>query len=82
MVTTIIAIYGAVVATASTALGVWYFLRNGPHLQAEAYILPEADENGYAQDKDTLIVLRVWNSGRGEVTVDIPGVSILTAMIL
>lgn len=76
MITTIIAVYGAVVATASTVLGAWYFLRSGPRLQAEAYIFPEADENGHEQNEDTLILLRVWNSGRAEITVDVPDVSI------
>lgn len=57
MVTTIIAVYGAVVATASTLLGAWYFLRSGPRLLAEAYVFPEADENGHEQDEDTLILL-------------------------
>lgn len=76
MVTLIIATYGALVATASTVLGACYFLRSGPRLQAEAYIIPEAGEDGHEQDDETLIVLRVWNSGRAEITVDVDAISI------
>jgi hypothetical protein len=63
MVTTIIAIYGAVLSTVSALLGVWYFLRSGPRLQAEAHIFPPVD--------DCSIELRVWNTGRSEITVNI-----------
>lgn len=73
MVTTIIAIYGAVVSTASAALGAWYFLRSGPRLQAEAYLLPPADWKQL--DDDTLIVVRIWNAGRAEITVNIVDVT-------
>lgn len=66
MVTTIIAIYGAVVATVSTVLGAWYFLRSGPLLQAEANVDPAGE-----WDNDSCILLRVWNTGRAEVTIQI-----------
>ena len=67
MVTTIIAIYGAVLSTVSALLGAWYFLRSGPRLQAEAY-LPEWEG---LDNKEARIMLRVWNVGRGEITVNI-----------
>jgi hypothetical protein len=70
MVTTIIAIYGAVVATASTALGAWYFLYSGPRLQAEAIVYSEK-ENGGEWDDDSTILLNVWNTGRAEITMNI-----------
>lgn len=76
MVTTIIAVYGAVVATASTALGFWYFLYSGPRLQAEASVFPRADDRGYPTDDEWNIVLRVWNTGRAEVTVTITSIMI------
>lgn len=73
MVTTIIAVYGAVVATASTILGARYFARSGPSLQAEASVDPVAI--GEERDRDwndiEHILLQVWNAGRAEVTVDI-----------
>lgn len=69
MIITIIAIYGAVLSTVSALLGAWYFLRSGPRLQAEAYVWPPA---GWEElDDDTLIMLRVWNAGRAEITVNI-----------
>jgi hypothetical protein len=73
MVTTIIAIYGAVVATVSTLLGVWYFARSGPSLQAEASVDPVAIGEEIDRDWDNIecILLQVWNAGRAEVTVDI-----------
>ena len=45
MATTIIAIYGAVLATLSTLLGAWYFLHSGPRLQAEAIAFYPRDEH-------------------------------------
>jgi hypothetical protein len=66
MVTTIIAIYGAVLATVSTVLGAWYFLRSGPILQADANVELEEGWND-----DSFILLRVWNNGRAEITVRI-----------
>lgn len=78
MVTTIIAIYGAVVATVSTLLGVWYFLRSGPSLQAEANVDESVEENGGKWDEDSEVVLRVWNAGRAEVTVSVMALVIKT----
>ncbi len=71
MVTTIIAIYGAVVATVSTLLGAWYFARSGPGFQAEASVdsVGIGEENKW--DDTRCIVLRVWNAGRADVTVRI-----------
>jgi hypothetical protein len=66
VVTTIIAIYGAVLSTVSALLGAWYFLRSGPRLQAEAYVLAWGK-----LDADALLVLRIWNAGRAEITVNI-----------
>jgi len=74
--TTAIAIYGAVLATTSTLLGVWYFLYSGPRLQAEANVLPAADADGHPIDDDWSIVFRVWNTGRAEVTVNITSILI------
>lgn len=76
MVTTIIAIYGAVVATVSTLLGAWYFLYNGPRLQAEANVYPPVEENDDELDDEWFISLRVWNTGRAEVTVNITSIMI------
>jgi len=45
MATTIIAIYGAVLATLSTLLGAWYYLHSGPRLQAEAIAFYPLDED-------------------------------------
>ena len=53
MLTTIIAIYGAVVATVSTLLGAWYFTRSGPSLQANANV----DSLGIGQKDE-------WNDDR------------------
>ncbi len=67
MLTTIIAIYGAVVATVSTLLGAWYFTRSGPSLQANANV----DSLGIGQkdewNDDRCIILRIWNAGHAEV---------------
>jgi hypothetical protein len=73
MVTTIIAVYGAVVATVSTVLGAWYFARSGPSLQAQASVGPEAigKETNREWNEIEYILLQVWNAGRAEVTVDI-----------
>jgi len=76
MVTTVIAVYGAVVATASTVLGVWYFLYSGPRLQAEANVYPPTDEDGYLANDEWRIVFRVWNTGRAEITVNITSIAI------
>jgi hypothetical protein len=70
MATTIIAIYGAVLATLSTLLGAWYYLHSGPRLQAEAiarYPLDEDDDDWPVDE--SFIVLHVWNTGRTEITV-------------
>jgi hypothetical protein len=76
MLTTIIAIYGAVVATVSTLLGAWYFTRSGPSLQANANV----DSLGIGQkdewNDDRCIILRIWNAGRAEVTVQITALMI------
>jgi hypothetical protein len=73
MFTTIIAIYGAVVATVSTLLGLWYFARSGPKLQAEATVDPVAigEDINRPWDDIEYILLRVWNTGRAEITVQI-----------
>jgi hypothetical protein len=71
MVTTIIAIYGAVLSTVSTLLGIWYFSFSGPRLQAEASIFSPISEDAEQRESDWCIELRVWNTGRGEVTVNI-----------
>jgi hypothetical protein len=77
MVTTVIAIYGAVVATVSTLLGVWYFARSGPSFQAEASVDPDPiGEEDRGWDDTRYIVFRVWNVGRAEVTVQITGLMI------
>jgi hypothetical protein len=71
MATTIIAIYGAVLATLSTLLGAWYYLHSGPRLQAEAvafYPLDEDDYDDWPVDK-SFIMLKVWNTGRADITV-------------
>jgi len=71
MATTIIAIYGAVLATLSTLLGAWYYLHSGPRLQAEAvafYSLCKDDDDDWPAD-ESFISLHVWNTGRGEITV-------------
>ena len=76
MVTTALAIYGASLSTASTVLGAWYFLRSGPRLQASANVFPEADEEGGPSDDEWFIILKVWNTGRSEVTIDIEGLEV------
>lgn len=76
MVTTVIAVYGAVVATVSTLLGVWYFARSGPSLQAEASLDPVSIGEEDEWNDDRSILLRVWNTGRAEITVQITGLMI------
>ena len=78
MVTTIIAIYGAVVATVSTLLGAWYFTRSGPRLQAQASVDPVAIGERIDKEWDDIsnILLEVWNAGRAEVTIDISSLMI------
>ena len=73
MITTIIAIYGAVVATVSTLLGVWYFARSGPSLQAEATAEPVGieEETDWDWDNFGYIELEIWNAGRAEITAEI-----------
>ena len=68
MVTTVIAIYGAALSTISALLGAWYFLRSGPRLQAEAIVDSRSRE---IQFRDWIILLRVWNAGRADITVDL-----------
>jgi hypothetical protein len=81
MVTTIIAIYGAVVATVSTLLGAWYFARSGPSLQAEASVDPVAigEEIDREWDDIEYILLQVWNAGRADATLDIMALVISTS---
>ena len=70
MATTIIAIYGAVLATVSTLLGAWYYLHSGPRLQVEAIArYPLNEENDDSLTDEPYIVLYVWNAGRTEITV-------------
>jgi|ERR1039457_3253635 hypothetical protein len=78
MVTTIIAVYGAVLATVSTLLGIWYFARSGPRLQAQASVDPVAIGEDIDREWDDVryILLEVWNAGRAEVTVDITSLMI------
>ena len=80
MATTIIAIYGAVVATVSTLLGAWYFARSGPSLQAEASVDPVGIGEEIDRDWDEIesILLQVWNAGRAEVTVELMSLVIHT----
>jgi hypothetical protein len=78
VITTIIAIYGAILSTVSALLGAWYFLRSGPRLQAEAYVFPPVGENWEEFNDNSLIELHVWNAGRGEITVNILYVNLLS----
>jgi hypothetical protein len=76
MVTTIIAVYGAAVATMSTLLGLWYFLHTGPRFQAEASVYPPHDvHDAFDDDEDAWsIALKVWNTGRADFTVNVSSI--------
>jgi hypothetical protein len=74
MATTVIAIYGALLATVSTLLGAWYFMRSGPSLQTEASVDPVSiEEEGMDREwnDDRCLLLRVWNTGRADVTMQL-----------
>ena len=73
MATTIIAIYGAVLATLSTLLGAWYYLHSGPRLQAQAIArYPLDEDDGYESAvHEPYIRLYVWNAGRTGITVSL-----------
>lgn len=66
MVTTVIAIYSAIVATGSVALTGWIHLASGPNLQARAELWPPLSEGDI-----WTIDLQVWNAGRQAIKVDI-----------
>jgi sigma-70-like protein len=68
VVTTVIAIYGAVLSTVSALLGAWYFLRSGPRLQAEAIAVSQSLTTRF---ENWTIQLRVWNAGRADITIDL-----------
>lgn len=74
MVTTILAIYGALVATASLAVTGWTFVASGPRLQATAHVWPPlVDEGADDWGHDWTVYLDVWNTGRGEIKLDVEG---------
>jgi hypothetical protein len=70
MLTTIIAIYGAILATASVAVNGWIFIASGPNLQIEAELSPYLNED----DSNTVwhLYVQVSNTGRFQGKVGVP----------
>jgi hypothetical protein len=73
VITTILAVYGAIVATGTLLYSIRVFNYSGPKVQAEAYLHypPKDDPNNWH------IFLRVWNKGRQAIKVTDNGLTIL-----
>ena len=79
MITTALAIYGAVVSTTSVLLSIWFFKAAGPRLQAQATFEPPVlieDETEENESEDRTLILKVWNTGRHPVKVDLGGLTV------
>src|ERR1700723_1259460 len=72
MVTTVIAIYSAVVATASVLFGGWVYISGQPRVQARAYLSRNRDGDSC----NWHIALRVWNTGRQSIKLSIMGLTL------
>jgi hypothetical protein len=72
VITTILAIYGAIVATLSLALTGWTFIASGPKVQAEASLERPVTDN----PDGWYISLRVWNTGRQAIKVNFHGLTL------
>ena len=74
--TTIIAIYAAVVATFAVLVTVWQFHANGPRLRAEASLREHFLSEGEKDSGNRVLILKVWNTGRNPIKVDFDGLTI------
>ena len=72
MITTVLAIYGAAVATGSLLFSWWAFVASGPKIQAKAELLPPP----WDPDGAWAIDLQVW-TGRQAVKLNIGSVHVL-----
>jgi hypothetical protein len=73
MITTILAIYGAVVSTTAVLLSVWVFRASGPRLQAQATFQPHFRLQGEKDTGDRSLTVKVWNTGRHPIKVELDG---------
>jgi hypothetical protein len=71
VITTILAIYGAVVSTVSVLLSVWFFRAAGPRLQAQAFFEFHFLAEGEEDSGDRTLTVKVWNTGRHPIKVDL-----------
>jgi hypothetical protein len=76
MLTMIIAIYGAVTATASIIFTAWSFWASGPRLQVEARLLPRMLMPDESDDGRRTFSIRASNTGRLPIKFDILNVDI------
>jgi hypothetical protein len=76
VLTMILAIYGAVVATASALLSAWIFRASGPRLQAQARFQPGIVTSKDTDTGDRTLIVKVWNTGRSSIKVDLEGLTI------
>jgi hypothetical protein len=66
VLTAVVAVYGAVVATLSLALTGWIFMSSGPKVQAEASLArPSITPTGRWH-----VYLQVWNTGRQDIKIE------------
>src|SRR5215469_9936647 len=61
VITTILAVYGSVVATGSLVLTAWIHIASGPKIQAQAELCPPLSKD---EDDGWSLELHVWNAGR------------------
>lgn len=79
MITTVLAIYGAAVSTTSVFLSIWFFKAAGPRLQAQAAFEPPVlfqDESEENETRGRTLILKVWNTGRHPVKVELGGLTV------
>jgi hypothetical protein len=74
--TTVIAIYGAIVATFAVLVTVWQFYVSGPRLRAEANLREHFLSEGEEDSGNRVLILKVWNTGRNPIKVDFDGLTI------
>jgi hypothetical protein len=77
MATTILAIYGAVISTASVLVGAWIFRASGPRLQAQAKFQPHFLDGQEEDSGDRTLIVKLWNTGRDATKVDLEGLKIM-----
>jgi hypothetical protein len=78
VLTIVVAVYGAAVATLSLLLSGWIFVSSGPKVQAQAFLArPTITPSGKWH-----VSLQVWNTGRQDIKLDFFGLTLDQSEVL